>query len=196
MFISRVENSNPNFGAKFYHFPHAFNNPEIAKGFEKATKDKDGDDSGDLEQAGNTVLSSGEGTTKLQGYTVMGTIEILKIDVKYPILENVTKKSIELAVAVLYGPGLNQVGNTTIAGHNYRNGLFFSNNKKLSVGDKIYITDSTGKRLSYTIYDKYEAEENYSDYITRDTQGAIEISLTTCTDDSQARIIILAKADV
>ena len=31
--------------------------------------------------------------------------------------------------------------------------------------------------------------------MTRDTQGAVEISLTTCTDDSKARLIILAKAD-
>ena len=39
MLISRVENNKPNFGAKFYHFPHAYTNPEIAKGFEKATKE-------------------------------------------------------------------------------------------------------------------------------------------------------------
>ena len=67
---------------------------------------------------------------------------------------------------------------------------------ELNIGDKIFITDLTGKRLSYTIYDKFEAEENYSDYMNRDTQGGIEISLSTCTDDSKARLIILARADV
>ena len=50
--------------------------------------------------------------------------------------------------------------------------------------------------MAYTIYNKYEVAENEADYITRDTQGATEISLTTCTDDSKARTIILAKADV
>ena len=158
---------------------------------------------GDIEfegvEEGELTGSSSEGKKKqYNGFDVAGTIEIPVTNLKAPILEQYeySPKALDTSVVVLYGPGLNQVGNTTIAGHNYRNGLFFSNNKKLSVGDKIYITDSTGKRLSYTIYDKYEAEENYSDYITRDTQGAIEISLTTCTDDSQARIIILAKADV
>ena len=102
-------------------------------------------------------------------------------------------KALDTSVVILYGVGLNQVGNTTIAGHNYRNSAFFSKNKELKVGNKIYITDSTGKRLPYTIYDKFEAAENDSDYITRDTQGAIEISLSTCTDDSKARIIIWAK---
>ena len=43
---------------------------------------------------------------------------------------------------------------------------------------------------------KYETEENDSEYMSRDTKGAIEISLSTCTDDSQRRLIIWAKADV
>ena len=66
----------------------------------------------------------------------------------------------------------------------------------MNIGDKIYITDLTGQKLSYTIYNKYEAAENEADYMTRDTQGAIEISLSTCTDDTKARLVIWAKADV
>ena len=34
-----IQKTSTNFGAKFYHFPHAYTNPEIAKGFEKATKE-------------------------------------------------------------------------------------------------------------------------------------------------------------
>ena len=151
-----------------------------------------------VEEGENTGTSSNGKKKQYNGFDVAGTIEIPVTNLKAPVLEQYeySPKALETSVVVLYGPGLNQVGNTTIAGHNYRNGVFFSNNKKLSVGDKIYITDSTGKRLTYTIYDKYEATENESDYITRDTQGAIEISLTTCTDDSKARLIILARADV
>ena len=151
-----------------------------------------------VEQGDTSGTSSSEGKKKqYNGFDVAGTIEIPATNVKSPVLEQYeySPKALETSVVVLYGVGLNQVGNTTIAGHNYRNNLFFSNNKKLKVGDKIYITDSTGKRLPYTIYDKFEAAENESDYITRDTQGAIEISLTTCTDDSKARTIILARAD-
>lgn len=140
-----------------------------------------------------TGITSTKKTYK--GFNVVGTIEIPKTNVKYPILEKVTKKSIETAVAVIYGPGPNQVGNTTIMGHNYRNGLFFSNNKKLSNGDKIYITDLSGNRVTYTIYNKYETSPEDADYMTRNTNGAREISLSTCTDDSSARLIIWAKAD-
>ena len=147
---------------------------------------------------GNTGSSTNGKRKQYNGFDVAGTIEIPATNLKCPILEQYeySPKALETSVVVLYGVGLNQPGNTTIAGHNYRNGQFFSNNKKLNVGDKIYITDSTGKRMAYTIYNKYEAAENEADYITRDTQGATEISLTTCTDDSKARTIILAKADV
>ena len=152
-----------------------------------------------IDEGEKTETDTSTGKKKqYNGFDVAGTIEIPATRLKCPILEQYTysPKALETSVVVLYGVGLNQPGNTTIAGHNYRNGLFFSNNKKLNIGDKIYITDSSGRRVAYTIYNKYEADENESDYITRDTQGVTEISLTTCTDDSKARIIILAKADI
>ena len=152
-----------------------------------------------IDEGEKTETDTSTGKKKqYNGFDVAGTIEIPATGLKCPILEQYTysPKALETSVVVLYGVGLNQPGNTTIAGHNYRNGLFFSNNKKLNIGDKIYITDSSGRRVAYTIYNKYEADENESDYITRDTQGVTEISLTTCTEDSKARIIILAKADI
>ncbi len=130
-----------------------------------------------------------------KGFPMVGTIEIPKTRIKYPILAEVTKKSIEKSVAVFYSPGLNQVGNTIIMGHNYRNGLFFSKNKNLEIGDKIYITDLNGNRLEYTIYDKYETSESDSSYLTLETNGTIEVTLATCTDyDTSRRIIIRARA--
>lgn len=128
-----------------------------------------------------------------KGYNVLGMIEIPKTGIKYPILDKVTPKSIQVAVAYYYGPGLNKVGNTTIVGHNYRNGAFFGKNKQLAVGDIIYITDNTGTKIKYTIYKTYRTTETDSEYITRNTNGAREISLSTCTDDSKGRLIILAK---
>lgn len=146
----------------------------------------------------DSSTSNSDNRPKYNGFVTSGTIEIPATNLKSPILDQseYSAKALETAVIETYGPGLNQVGITTISGHNYRNGTFFSNNKKLNVGDRIFITDSTGKRLSYTIYEKFEAEQNYADYMVKDTQGAIEIALSTCTDDSKARIIILARADV
>ncbi len=139
----------------------------------------------------NSSSNSGSKVT-YKGYNVVGKIEIPSIKIEYPILERTTPDSIELAVTVLYGPGPNQIGNTTIVGHNYRNGSFFGNNDKLVLGDKIYITDNTGTRIKYNIYNIYETSPDDSDFITRETNGKREISLSTCTDNSKARLIIWA----
>lgn len=127
-----------------------------------------------------------------KGYDVVGKIEIPKISLNYPILDNPSASAMELSVILQYGPGPNKVGNTVIAGHNYRNGSFFGKNKKLQLGDKVYITDNSGTRIQYNIYNIYETSPDDSDFYTRDTKGKREISLTTCTDNSKARLIIWA----
>ena len=140
--------------------------------------------------------NASESTTRTyKGFGVLGTMEIPATNFKYPVLEKVTKKSIETAVAFLYGSGLNQPGNSVIIGHNYRNGLFFSNNKKLNIGDKVYITDNEGNKVTYSIYNKFETTAEDTSFYQRDTGGIPEVTLSTCTDDSSARLIILAKAD-
>lgn len=131
----------------------------------------------------------------MEGYEVVGRIEIPKTKVDYPILAKLTKKTLEIAISVAYGPGPNKVGNTILYGHNYRNNSFFSNNKKLAKNDKVYITDVYGDRVEYTIYNIYETVQSDAEYMKRDTNGRREISLQTCTDNSAGRIIIWATAD-
>ena len=130
-----------------------------------------------------------------KGFYTLGSIEIPKTGVKYPILEKVTKRSLETSVAVVWPENaeLNKPGNIVIVGHNYRNGVFFSNNKKLSKGDKIYITDLEKKRIAYTIYNIFEASDTDTKFYNRDTKGKREITLSTCTDNSAARLIIEAR---
>lgn len=129
----------------------------------------------------------------MEDYEIMGTIRIPKTGIEYPVLGKLTTRSLEIAVAIARGPGLNEVGNTVIFGHNYRNGLFFSDNDKLGNGDKIYITDKYGREVTYVIYNIYQTTQSDATYFTRDTEGRREISLQTCTDDGHNRIIIWAK---
>ena len=144
----------------------------------------------------NTNTSGSNSKPMYKGFGMLGTMEIPKINFSYPVLDKVTKKSIETSVAFLYGSGLNQPGNSVIIGHNYRNGLFFSNNKKLNVGDKIYVTDNSGTQLTYTIYDKFETGQDDADFYQRDTGGKPELTLSTCTDrDTTKRLIILARIE-
>ena len=147
----------------------------------------------------DSTTSSGTTNKKTyyEGFVMIGYITIPKTNVKLPILDTVTPEALDTAVAVLYpsNPQLNEPGNVVIIGHNYRNGKFFSDNEKLSVGDKVLIKDTTGREVSYTIYQKFQTTEQDTSFYTRDTKGIAEITLSTCTDDSKARIILLAKAD-
>ena len=143
----------------------------------------------------SNTSTSGNSTSDVvtyEGFTVVGRMEIPKIDLDLPVLERATKNSLEKSIGILTGPGLNKVGNTIIVGHNYRNGTFFSRNSELKNGDEIYITDTTGTRIEYTIYNIYTTSSEDSEYITRDTAGKREISLSTCTDDSRYRLVIWA----
>lgn len=149
------------------------------------------------DESSGTTNNTVKKKTYYEGFVMIGYITIPKTNVKEPILDVVTPDSLDTAVAVLYpsNPKLNQPGNVVIIGHNYRNGKFFSNNDKLTVGDKIKIKDTTGTELTYTIYQKFQTTEQDTSFYNRDTNGVAEITLSTCTDDSKARIIILARAD-
>lgn len=134
--------------------------------------------------------------TEFNGFETIGKIEIPKTGVDIPILNQVTVKGMENAPCLLYSTGnLNQEGNNLIVGHNYRNGTIFSDNKKLTLGDKIYVTTLTGERVEYTIYDKFITTAEEVSYIKRDTKGKPEITLSCCTDDDTLRIIVLGKVE-
>ena len=148
-----------------------------------------------------TSAETGANNSKKQtykGFNVLGTIEIPKTNVKYPVLEGpASNNKIEVAVAVQYplNVELNKVGNVVIAGHNYRNGTFFSDNKKLSNGDKVYITDLNGDKVEYTIYNTFITALNDNSFYNRDTDGKKEITLYSCTDDLTGRFILEARAE-
>ena len=140
--------------------------------------------------------SSSSNKKKYQGYTVAGTMKIPAINLNYPIVEEITTHSLETALVVLYpnGDNLNQPGNTVVIGHNYRNGTFFSNLKKLSNGAKIYVTDFRGTTITYEVYNIFEASSTDTSFYSRDTNGLAELTLSTCTDASNdQRTIIFAK---
>ena len=172
-----------------------------ANEFEKAVTG-----SGKKAEEGNSTLNA-INTTKnnsdkkmMEEYEIIGTIEIPKIKLKCAILNEVTKRSIEIAVGQIYTVnGLNKPGNTVIYGHNYRNDLFFSRNDELTNGDKIYILDAEGTKLTYEIYNTFITTSTDTSFYARtsaDTEGKAEVTLSTCTDDASTtdrRLIIQAR---
>lgn len=149
----------------------------------------------EVENVGETVAGITGSPLYMSDYSVEGKLEMPSVNLQYPVLSEMTDaNAIEVSLAVQYGVGLNNVGNTVIIGHNYRNGLFFGSNKRMQVGDVVYVTDwNSGERIAYEIYDKFTADESDTSYYNRDTNGYREISLVTCEYDNNYRLVILAR---
>ena len=83
-------------------------------------------------------------------------------------------------------------GNVCIAGHNYDNGIFFSNLYQLEVGDIINVYTMSGMEIVYTIYDKFESVPTDVSCLNQNIDFK-EITLITCNNLNKKRLIIKAK---
>lgn len=176
---------------------------ESVSTFIEEAGDTKNNDSGEGGSIGNSInaseASSSNSEHKYKGFNYIGSIEIPKTDVKYFVLETPpSEKKLDTAVVALYpeNKALNTPGNIVIQGHNYRNGTFFSDNKKLTNGDKIYITDLEGNRITYEIYNTFLTLKNDTSFYNRDTDGKREITLSSCTDASDDQRIIVEAREV
>ena len=118
------------------------------------------------------------------------------IDVKYKLIDvnkYETEELLKLSPCRFHGPEPNEVGNFCIVGHNYRNSKFFSKVPNLENGDTIDITDLTGRTITYSVYDKYIVDPSQVECTDQRTNGQKEITLITCTYDSQNRVIVKAR---
>ena len=134
-------------------------------------------------------LTASDGTS----YYTIGVINIPSINVNYPILSTYTDELLKIAPCRFHGPNPNEVGNLCIAGHNYKNSKFFSKVPNLQLGDKIEITDLSGRMLTYTVYDKFIVNPDELACTSQLTNGKKEITLITCTNDNKQRHIIKAR---
>lgn len=81
-------------------------------------------------------------------------------------------------------------GNLVIVGHNYKNGQFFGNLKKLEKGDEILLISTKGSVKTYKVYDRYIIDENDMRCTNQETNGKIELTLITCDSDNTKRLVV------
>lgn len=126
-------------------------------------------------------------------YYTIGVINIPSINVNYPILSTYSDALLKISPCKFHGPNPNEVGNLCIAGHNYKNSKFFSKVPNLKNGDKIDITDLSGKTITYVVYDKFIVNPDELECTSQLTEGRRELTLITCTNDNKQRYIIKAR---
>jgi len=128
-----------------------------------------------------------------KNYTIIGKIEIPKISFNSVIIKENTYAAMNVGVVKSYGVDINEEGGFVISGHNFRGkSVFMYNIKNLKVGDSIYITDTSGFRLEYTIYE-VNRNVNPTDTSYMRTFDGYHVTLITCENGGKARIMVKAK---
>lgn len=130
---------------------------------------------------------------EIEGYKVIGIINIPKIGIEYPILEKTDKTSLNLSITKFWGEKINQKGNVVLAGHNNLNDRFFGKINKLENGDIIELTDSQMVTVKYQVFRTYVIDPNDIAYILPEDENAREVTLITCTNGNKNRLIVKAR---
>lgn len=121
---------------------------------------------------------------------VLGTIEIPKIGVSYPVISTTTAEYLKIAPTKLAGVGLNEKGNCSIIGHNYENDKFFSKLGDLSKDDVVYIKEKDGMKRVYSVTEKKEISANDVSCLEQNTNDKRQVTLITCTNVKNKRLVV------
>ncbi len=125
-------------------------------------------------------------------YAVAAKLEVPKIHLETYVLENYTPEGLKLCASKFWGPKPNEVGNFCIAGHNYEQENMFHHLIDLSVGDELYLSDNENGTYLYSIYDIYRVKPQNTTPIEQETKGKRIVTLITCVNYSQNRLIVQA----
>lgn len=130
-----------------------------------------------------------------QTYEIAGTVNIPSLNINYPILATTSTALLKVSVCKYWGANANEVGNMVVVGHNYRNSKFFSKLLNIKKGDIIEITDLDNETLEYSVYEIATINPYDNSCTSQLTNGHTEVTLITCTNDSQNRVVVKARAN-
>lgn len=130
---------------------------------------------------------------KIEGYEVEGIIEIPKINIKYPIINETNDAAMKVSITKFWGNKINEIGNYTMAGHNNKDGTMFGKTKYLEIGDTIKMTDLSLNTIEYEIFKIYTIDPDDVTCVENIEPGTREITLITCTNGHKNRLITKAR---
>lgn len=126
---------------------------------------------------------------------IIGEIKIPILNISYPIFSMLDDETLKVSPCIFYGKLPPDTGNLCIAGHNYNNNQFFSLIYKLKKEDKIYIYDLNNHEYVYSVFDNYEVKTDDLSPIYLYNENQCELTLITCNNLNNNRIIIKARVD-
>lgn len=141
--------------------------------------------------ASSGAETAGTAYETLEGYLVLGTLKIDKIDQELPIITYSDESSLKVSACYYLGALPGEKGNMVITGHDYTDGSIFGKLYELENGDSVVF--STMEK-AYT-YEVYETETINPDDVSAldEYEGDYALSLITCTDSGNKRLIVRCK---
>lgn len=132
---------------------------------------------------------------QIGGYKVIGKIIIDKINLNDVILEKTTDESLNYGITKFWGPNINEPGNFSITGHNYKikRSNLFKDLDELEINDTFILEDLENNRVTYKIYDKSVVPPTDTSGIDQNNDGKRETTLITCTKGAVNRIVFKAR---
>ncbi len=142
------------------------------------------------------VTKSLEVEDYLSRQKIIGMIEINKINLKMIIVEGTDWDNIRVTIGHMsQTKGFGELGNCAIAGHRGGTyGTFFKHIDKLEEDDEVRITDLKGKVYKYKVYKQFVTEPTDMAVID-DIEGEKTLTLISCENNGEDRLIVYAKMD-
>lgn len=142
----------------------------------------------------NTNIASEESNVPATylGFEVTAQLIIPNINLETNILKNYTEEAMDVCASKFWGPEPNEIGNFCIVGHNYNKENMFNNLIDLKIGDEIYLIDNKNGKITYTIFDIYKVKPQNTSPLDQNTAGKRIITLITCVNYSNNRLIVQA----
>lgn len=129
---------------------------------------------------------------KMENYEVVGQLVIEKIGVKRNILAICDNPALDLSIAKLYGPEVNEPGNFCICGHRE---TMLKKLDTLKKGDTLYmINKKTKTKVNYKIDKVYECNPYDLSCLDQNENGKREVTIITCTPSGAKRVVCKAHA--
>lgn len=121
---------------------------------------------------------------------VIGIIEILSLDIKYPVFEGAG--SVQLNEGIGHMTNTTELcgkGNCVLAGHNgSRRGVYFTYLCNIEAGAKVMLMNRKKEKHEYTVKEM-KVVNPYDEWVTKQTEGE-SLTLFTCAEHGTKRFVV------
>lgn len=172
-----------------YHFEGKSETDRLTQQFEQTMEEKQDEETKQAEEDTEAAISEEEAALFAEG-DVIAILEILALDIRYPVVEGCASADLKYAIGHMSETaGIGKPGNCVLAGHNgSRYGTYFTHLNRIEAGDEVKLLDASGEVYRYSVTDSFVVGPYYN---TIKEQGKeTELTLFTCAERGTKRFVV------